>query len=135
MHTGPVVKTLLPTTTYNANTTVDLTNNFYGVSWLETPNFILKATEVNNGDTLNVYLQVSEDGGTTKRNIGQFTQLSATGNEMLFKGAISAAGNNGLISGSPFAQNFYMALVFGAGAYNWNVSLIATGLAARGSGK
>jgi len=112
---GSCVKTLVNATTYNANTNVDITEALQSVQWVAKPALYISATEINNGTTLDVDIQISADGGTTYNEVLSMTQLSANGNE-LKEFTIFPAGDK-----------VRMALTFGAAGNNWTLTAKAVG--------
>jgi hypothetical protein len=119
---GPVVKTLINAQTYNANTTVDISDAVNGIQWTQYPVFQVKATEVNNGTTLDISITSSLDGGGNYDVTSvSMTQLSASGNEAK------------VVAIPPYGEKARINLVFGGAGYNWTVTAKIAGMA-RGAG-
>lgn len=118
---GVVTKTLINGLTYNANTTVDITDKLYGIQWVQPPIFHVTATEVNNGTTLDIAVQLSFNGGANyTANAVAMTQLSASGNETK------------VFAIPPWADKARINLTFGQANYNWTVTAKVSGVAMGG---
>lgn len=122
MRIGPVVKTIIPTTTYNGNTTVDITDKLLGVQWVTPPVLELVATEVNNGTTLDVDVNTSFNAGANYNEVLSFTQRNNSGRELK------------AFTVPPWGGKVQAELTFGAAGNNWTVALVAAGMAMGGSG-
>lgn len=121
MKAGIVQKNLISSRTSAANATIDITNAFKGLQFISSPNFYLEATK-NGGNNCTVSIQVSFDGGTTKKEVLAFTEATANTTEVKNPTVL------------PWAEKVYAVYTTStAGNYTW--SLRVAGPALQGGGK
>ena len=125
---GRVTKTLINNNTFTANNNINIDDNYLGIQWVQPPSFLLEATENSGSSNMQCFLQSSFDGGTAYQNMLTFTDLSATGNEVL-----SASCSNTVAQHNPCGDKVRLQHVQNTTG-NWSITLRVSGFARGGSG-